>query len=313
MRRAHALPALAAAALLACAGKAGAPLAIPGLLPAAPASIQVELLQGFATPQGDAPPERVEILVDVSQSMQADAGAGVPAYQAALAAASRLIESLPKATAVGVSAVGARAGECRSSRAVGSSRAGKPRRSLLEKLGELEPKGEGSLAGSLDILAAGLGSEKGAWHVAVFSDLDQQCGGDLCQAVDALVSAGARLELVAIGEAPVPDCVRSFAFRDAPAPARRPGPPRFRVEATPSGGGKPVTVLRGRADGAPLELPAGTGTLVLDLDPPARIGPLLFSPAALTRVRVIDFPQLGHRVREWRWDTVPLEVAQESP
>lgn len=289
---------------LACAS--GDLATLPLGRPAPQAQVSVEILHGFVEPVPRPHPEHVQLLIDATTSMERPAAPGVRGIDAARAGAARLLRGLPAAASVGLTVLGADAGECQSPSDLVETAAGAPREPLLAALDGLSSAGEGSLAGALDLLAAGLASQPGA-RVVVFSDLRPACGGDLCRAVSALVGAGAQLDLVVLGSAPTPECVEAFALDDA-APAGRDGrmaAPAFRVEA---GDGRAPTVLaRGLADGTPVEVEAGTARLVVDLDPPAVIGPVLVSPAALTHVRVLEFPYLEPRVREWRWSTVPLE------
>jgi hypothetical protein len=51
--------------------------------------------------------------------------------------------------------------------------------------------------------------------------------------------------------------------------------------------------------------------VLLGFDPPSLIGPLVLSPGAWTRIRVVEFPALEPPVREWVWSTqaLPPEAA----
>lgn len=310
MRRAW--PLLAALVLLGCGQ--GLPWSRPSPPPPAPpARLEVEVLHGFSVPPArGSRVERVEILLDVSASLRGPAPAP---YAVAKAGALRLLEQLPASTPVELAILGSSGPACGRSVRAGASEDGPSREALRARVAAAEPVGEGSLAEALASLRRD-GEAGGARRVVVFSDLGEECGGDLCQAIEGLLATGARLELVVVGEAPVPACAERLAQAVAPSEASpagvAPEAPGLRVEAQHASRGR-VVLAEGRADGRALELAAGIATLVVELDPPARIGPLLLSPGALTRVRILEFPYLEGRVREWRWDTLPLELATEEP
>lgn len=279
---------------------------------APPARLSVEVLHGFARPL---PPtdeeERVELLVDVTASMKAATPAGVSRAEAARVAASRLVAELPASASIGLTALGTRTGGCRAPQALEYSQPGQSRDKLQDQISSLQSVGEGSLAAGLDVLTAGLAGQAPSWRVVVFTDLGQECGGDLCSAVAALVGAGARIDLVVVGDTPAPACVTDFVLGDRPPLGDGARAPHFRVEGEAEGG--TVVLARGLSGGPAVDVPSGSARVIVELDPPARIGPLLLSPDAETHIRVLDFPQLEPRVREWRWDTRPLAVAHEAP
>jgi hypothetical protein len=302
---------------------------VPGLPEAPPAQLAVELTQGFAhgpEPRDAAGPERVEILVDVTSSMRTVTAAGRARMVAARSAALRLVRSLPEQTAIGLHAFGAVAeGECGAAVALARSEPGQPRRALERQIGWLTSRCEGSLAAALEKLRAGLAAEGATARSRVVAvtdldggDLDAQEVAGLCAAVSALVSGEGRLDLVVLSDAPVPECV-SGAVADSAGVARGVGPappPRFRVEAHGTRDDAEARVVAtGLADGRPTAVPAGAAMLVIELDPPSRIGPLMFSPEVLTRVGVLDFPTLDPRVREWVWTTQPAasDATSEPP
>jgi len=283
---------------------------LASLATAPPGQVSVELLRGFDSPLASpaAPPdERVELLLDVSTSMSAQSGAGVTRAEAARRAAARLVKALPASASLGLSALGGRAGECRSSEALARSAAGAARDALLDAIAGLAPEGEGSLATSLDLIGEGLGAEPGPLRVVAFTDLGGECGGDLCRAASMLVRGGARLDLVVFGDAPSPACLESLALDAGPAGGGEAAPaPGFRVEAR-SGSFGHALLARGLADGTPVDVPAGTAHLVLELDPAVEVGPVFLSSGARTRVRVLEFPNLGRGVREWRWEVSVID------
>jgi hypothetical protein len=302
---------------------------LPGLPAAPPAQLAVEFTQGFAhgpEPSDPAGPERVEILLDVTSSMRTVTAAGRARLVAGRSAVSRLVRSLPEQTAIGLHAFGAAAeGECGAVVAVARSEPGQPRGALDRQVWWLTSRCEGSLAASLEELRAGLAAEGASARARVVAvtdldggDLDEEEAADLCTAVSALVSGGGRLDLVVLSDAPVPECVTG-AVADGARVARGVGPappPRFRVEAHGAqDDAEARAVATGLADGRPTAVPAGAAMVVIELDPPWRIGPLMLSPEVLTRVRVLDFPTLDPRVREWVGTTQPAasDATPEPP
>jgi hypothetical protein len=296
---------------------------VPGIPAAPPAQLAVEFTQGFAQgpePRAAAGPARVEILLDATSSMQTPTAAGPARLVAAKGSAARLIRSLPEQTSIGLHALGAAAGgKCGAAVPVARSEPGQPGDQLPGQIEALTPSCEGSLSAALEGLQASLVSEGATARTRVVAltdldggDLDEQDATDLCGAVSALVSGGGRLDLVVLGDAPVPECVtRALAGSSGVARgAAAPPPPGFRVEALGGGGDAEARVVAtGLADGRPRAVPAGGATVVIELDPPSRIGPLMLSPEVLTRVQVLDFPMLDPRVREWFWTTGPAEPA----
>ena len=95
---------------------------------------------------------------------------------------------------------------------------------------------------------------------------------------------------------------------------RRPGPVRFWVESAdadePTGEG---VLAAGRADGAPRTLLSGRAYVHVELDPPARFGPIDLAPNTETRLRILDFPGLVPPVREWSWRTGKIFLLQDRP
>jgi hypothetical protein len=149
-------------------------------------------------------------------------------------------------------------------------------------------------------------------RVVVFSDLGEECGGDLCTAAGLLLDGGARLDLVALGGAEAPACLAELAPAAAPVATPRVEPPGFRIVAyDPSPEREALVLGQGVADGERLRVPPGPVTVLLGFDPPSLIGPLVLSPGAWTRIRVVEFPALEPPVREWAWSTqaLPPEAA----
>jgi hypothetical protein len=283
------------------------------LSPQATAQVALEIWPGFASPAEWPParPARVEILLDLTLSMQTPTRGGPPRYAAAREAAARLLEILPEETPVGVRALGiARGAECVAATQVAGGSAGRLRPGLPRHLRVTEPAAEGSLAGALEALQRDLSDEIDGTRIVLFTDLDAACGGDLCAAGAALAAQGARFDLVLLSEAEVPDCFADFAphvaLRDLP-PTAALRVPDFRVEGHRTGSTKRGPVLaRGSADGGAVRVPAGPALLVVSLEPQALVGPMLLTADTLTRVRILEFPGLHPPVREWRWDVEPL-------
>ncbi len=277
--------------------------------PPTTALLEVELLRGFAGPLPEAAEAlEVEVLLDVSNSMAKSAGAGASRSQATRQAAARLVRGLPAATPIRLSALGIQARDCQPATPVAQRKAGEARDELLSWIEALEPAGEGSLAGALELLALAATRR----HVVAFTDLGGECGGDLCAAATALSASGSRLDLVVVGDAATPACLADVAIdddRDA-----RPGaavePLAFVVRRPGPNGWTPVA--RGLTDGSRLELPAGLSMLRVELESPMYIGPLSFEAATLTRIRVLDFPGLEEPVREWHSDTRSIDPLQEA-
>jgi hypothetical protein len=298
--------------VVACAG-VDVESSLPFAQTEADAQLAVEILPGFTQPPEAPRPTapRVEILLDLTTSMREATPGGPTRFAAAREAAVRLLEALPEEAAVGVRALGVASGaSCVEPTRI--ARAGEEdgsRARLVAHLRAIQPESEGSLGAALEALHRELGEEASRSRVVFFTDLGAECGGDLCQAGSALVAAGARLDVVLLSDAVLPECFSYFAPADPPrvaAPAMPTPAPEYLVEAHVSGSELPGRLLaRGTADGSPIRVPAGAATLTLEMVPLSIIGPMLLSADALTRVRVLDFPTLDPHVREWRWDVEP--------
>ena len=262
----------------------------------------------------------MEILLDLTTSMREATPGGPARFAAAREAAVRLLEALPEETAIGLRALGVASGApCVEADAdcAGRRRPEGSRSRLVSYLRTIQPASEGSLGAALEALHRDLADEAARSRVVLFTDLGAECGGDLCAAGSALVAAGAQLDLVLLSDAVLPECFARFAPADPPRAAAAvtlPPVPSYRVEAHVPESEQPGKLLaRGSADGSPIHVPAGAATVTLEMDPPSIIGPMLLSPDALTRVRVLDFPTLDPHVREWRWDVEPEAPEGSSP
>ncbi|MBW1688396.1 MAG: VWA domain-containing protein [Deltaproteobacteria bacterium] len=289
--------------------------------PAPEAQVAVEILPGFTQlPEAPRPSaERVEILLDLTTSMREATPGGPARFVAAREAAVRLLEALPEETALGLRALGvANGAPCVEPTQIAEAGGSESSRSrLVSYLRAIQPASEGSLGAALEALQRDLGDEVARSRVVLFTDLGAECGGDLCVAGSTLVAAGAQLDLVLLSDAVLPECFARFAPADPPraAAAVTPPPePSYRVEAhAPESEHEGKLLARGSADGSPIQVPAGAAVVTLEMDPPSIIGPMLLSPDALTRVRVLDFPTLDPHVREWRWDVEPAVPESTSP
>lgn len=306
------------AALLLAPACAGLDTRVRGRAVAPRAHLALEMWPGFSQRPGASQQasERVEIVLDLTRSMRAAAPGGPPRYAAARSAALRLARSLPAHTLLGVRALGITRGEADCAGPFTLQRAGRPDPAALAPLlASMQPASESSLAGALEGLREDLGPSIEGSRVVLFTDLGAECGGDLCAAASQLVEAGARLDLVLLSDAVVPQCFARLAPAGQPRLASlEPEPPRadFRVEAFETGSAAAGDVLaRGRVDGPPIAVAPGAATIVLEMRPPSLIGPLLLEAGTLTRVRVLDFPTLDPPVREWRWDVTPFPPQPE--
>lgn len=310
------LPLVAAALALACASEP--PPAPEPAQPAvsATAELSVDIWSGFARVPVTVLPHvpRVVLVLDVTDSMRASAPGGPPRYAAAAEEAVRLVETLPGGTDLRVDVLGLRRrGRCGGATTVAGGAVRRLRPGLAARLREVKPAGEGSLAGTLDALAhEGLGDTR----VVAISDLGDECGGDLCTAAAAVVAAGGRLEVVVLGDAAEPACLADLSPPGEPraAAAAAPEPPAFRVQAHYVGSPRRgPTLARGTADGRPVRVPAGPVLVVVELNPPAYVGPMELAEGTRTRIRMLDFPTLRPPVREWRWDVerTASELADE--
>jgi len=192
---------------------------------------------------------------------------------------------------------------------------------FVRQLEGLGPRSEGSLPAALERIRLDLERERalGRTRVVLLTDLDSHCGGDLCAEARALVEAGGSLEIVALGEAPVPPCLvelqatRSDSGRQSPR--FTPPPPRFVIHAIRTGAKRldPAPVARGRAGEEAVEVPAGLIEMVVDLDPPETVGPFRVEPGKSARVRLLDYPQTHPPARIWRVEREGEAVGRAFP
>ena len=275
--------------LLACAQAPAAPAPEP-------ARVTVEVLSGSSSPAAPSP-GAVAVVIDASSSMRAPAAAGVSRLAAAQTRAREVIESLAPGTLVLVEvAGGAGSGACAAPARVTPLTADTAAASAA--VAKLAPGADAALAAALQDAARSLAATASGGRVIAFTDLADDCGGDLCAAASAVVAAGASLDLVVLGDRPTPSCVESAggAAPAGPVAERPAGPVRFDV--TPASG----SAVAGVAGAPPVAVPAGPVRIVVALTPPFELGPVTLGPGAVARVRVLDFPAASPPIREWSFE-----------
>jgi hypothetical protein len=136
-------------------------------------------------------------------------------------------------------------------------------------------------------------------RIVVFTDLGNECGGDVCAAATRLIEGGARLDVVAIGDARVPACLRepSGLAETLPPSEEADRTVHFRIEVEDP---EPMVAGCSDAGGLPVAVPPGPGTVVVELDPPLRVG-AHFASGRRHVLQVLDFPSLDPPRRHWRW------------
>ncbi len=283
-------------------------------VPTGPARVSVEVHRGLASvstwPTETLP--RVEIVVDVSSSMRSSLG-GVARVDAARSGAIQLMESLPSGTEIGLYALGhTRGGACTAPQPLTNALEIERRETLVARVASLRSQSESSLAETLHAVHKEM-SEVGASsraRVVVYTDLDDgNCGGDFCAAAQEIVGAGGQLDLVLLGVASPPACLRGLTPGGVPpgplATTLVPPSPTYQlveVERTSTSfeEGTGEQTVTGRTGGQSVEVRAGLVMVTVDLDTPERIGPFNAPAGKETRVRVLDFPTSNPPLRSWR-------------
>jgi len=300
---------LAAAAALGCSVPFLSPVSEPLPERSLEARLAVELIQGFTGQPllGPARPERVEVLIDVTSSMEAATEPGPGRYVAARRAAARLATALPGDSFIGLHALGVAGGdECNPAFRTGHSGAGEAREDLVRRIEELRPAGEASLAQAVEGLRVYLTATEtlARSRVVILSDLGEECGGDLCEEIAGMIAGGARVEFVVFGEARLPSCIEDFEIAGAWRVENESPVMHFRVDAVAdSADAAPSFTVVGLVGGEPVAIAAGGAVVFVDLDPPAEFGPVDLAPGTTTRLRILDFPALDPPVREWIWES----------
>jgi hypothetical protein len=288
-----------------------------GAWAAGPASLTVEVYRDLGAPEVSAPRpalERVELVVDLTQSTLRVAQDGRTLADLARSAAAALLASLDDRAELTLTVFGHAVGErCTEAERIG--------RGSADSLQALAPRSEASLAGAIDHVRRDLERERGdrRVRVVVVTDLDDAtadpCGGDLCAAARRLVAAGAWLEIVPTRAAEPPACLATLL----PSPAR-PGPaasaggagdaPSFSVATS---AGADLVVAEGRAGAGAVEVPPGLLTLLVHLDPPEQIGPFRLGPGESARVSVLESIEAGVPTRIWRIERGDEAVGRAFP
>lgn len=278
--------------------------------PAPSAYLTVEVSSGLA-PGLPVPRDRdVHVILDLTDSVQRGHGFGgrVDAAEAARAAATEVLSSLPPETRASLRVLGlAPSRDAQCTRPLPLGGASDLPADLASLVPELGGGSEAPLWKALEPLAAKGPREGALGRVVIVSDFGDECARPraACEWAERLVADGAEMDLVVVGDRPLPSCWRRIT-----APARgldvaAPAPPEVRVEWTETTrlNREPRSAVM-PAEGQ-LELPAGAVRIVVGLDPPEIVGPLLLPEGAVTRVRVLDFPALSPPVREVFVDTLP--------
>jgi hypothetical protein len=297
----------AASALLGLAGCLAPP-------PPPNAWLEVDVARGLSAGSETAAPVRVEVVLDATPSMAVAARGRSSDLDAARAGAAQLLRALPPDVPATLVAFGVSGPACEAPPLVLGPESGRPA-VLALRAEEMSPAAEASLASTLDSVAIALAEGKVAerTRVVVFTDLASQCGGDPCAAGEKLLATGATLDLVVLGEAQVPACLRSPVLPGGlPASVSRrtdADPVSFRLGAAPAG------PARAPADGVAGEraMPVDPGPAMVELalTPPLDV-PVVLSPATLLRLRVIDFPGASPPLRNWLVETA-APPAEASP
>lgn len=285
-----------------------------------PGELALEVFSGAVSPVRWPEPGPVVLVLDRSRSMRI-ASEGAPSrFETARAAARRFAGSLPESVPVALWTIGDPASPaCSVAPLAAAEGAGHPH--LIGALETLRSGGEGGIDQALGEVRRALERDGVAarTRVVVFTDLGAQCGGDVCTAARALVDAGASLDWVLVGDAEAPDCdLGSKTVAGAPEPVRDAMPaaaPGFRAQrvATEERSGDAET-LAGVAGGPPLRLAPGEYDVVVEFDPPARVGPLAVRSGQRTRLRILHFPAAPSPVHEWHVDSSPLaEPGSDTP
>jgi hypothetical protein len=288
--------ALLSAALLACASTTP------------PAGVRVDLVRAVLPVLDWSPTEAppVHVLLDVTPSMDTASRRGVTHLQAARQAAARFLRSLPPEADVTLHVLGTALGTvCTDAVPVAPPPDVPPGEGLARIAGVLASRSEGSLASALVTLARRIGSEaegRAGVRVVAISDLDNSCAeSDLCDAAETLSSAGADLDLVVIGEAPVPPCLGEVGGDEEPpliAPAPTPpAPTTFRIIREETGMEALPPAVGAVGEGA-VRVAPGRVRISVDLDPAVEVGPFELAPNAVLRVRILEVAGSDSRSHE---------------
>ena len=90
--------------------------------------------------------------------------------------------------------------------------------------------------------------------------------------------------------------------------------PEFRLEPDSEEGGSSDGLIwaTGRAGEEPIPVQTGRANIVVEVEPPFRIGPVDLRPGLVTKVRGIYFPSATPAWRAWSVERRPLEATSEE-
>jgi hypothetical protein len=251
-------------------------------------------------------PPPIHLLLDVTSSMEGSSTEGVTYLRAARHAAERLLRSLSPDADVTLHVLGTAIGsDCTPAVPVTAPLNTSRAEGLAPIVRALPSRSEGSLAGALRSIARRIrleGQGRIGVRVVAISDLDDSCAEDgLCDAAAALSSAGAALDLVVIGGAPVPTCLEQVGDDAEPpqltAAAAPPARVTFRVLGEEQAEEAPLPVT-GVVGSAAVDVPPGRVRVGVDLDPPVEVGPVDLAPNASLRIRILELP--ADESQRWR-------------
>jgi len=147
--------------------------------------------------------------------------------------------------------------------------------------------------------------------VLLVADLNEECAPRLCGEARSLIQAGAWIDFVQLGSGTAPECIAELRPAAVEPSSLRSVSGRaqvgFRVEAANPAQQNRV-LARGQAASAPLEVGPGYRTIVVELNPEERIGPIRVDRGQRIRVRLLDFPLSAPTAREWT-----IEVQDATP
>jgi hypothetical protein len=244
----------------------------------------------------------VVVLLDATTSMREESRHKTSLHIGAQRAATRFASGVEALRPVWLFAMGSGDSKpCQSAYRGARAKNAAARGPLLEEIRRQQPRGEASLAKALDSVRGELGRSDALLgsRVVVFTDAGDECGGDVCAAAAKLIEGGARLDIVAIGENRVPACLRepSGLAESVPPFESEDRSTHFQIELE-----EPEPMLAGcsNAGGLPVAVPPGPGTVVVELDPPLRVG-AYFEAGRRHVLQILDFPGLDPARRHWRW------------
>jgi len=253
------------------------------------AQVRVEMYQGLRTVE--IPKAEYDLVIDVTPLLSGEAPApGTDLMPLAKDFAEKLGAVLPSGTQPRLHAfhrLGASGGAC--------------------------PEGKGQVAAARlidEALAKRQAAGASDSRVVVVTDFNDECAVALCASAQRVNQAGGWVDTVQIGPGSAPACLASLAPSSAEPRGlfgtAAPTLPAFRVEQSSIGEGKPSTIAgRGTVQSGAVSVPAGLWSIVVELEPEERIGPVLLQPGERVKVRLMDFPVSAPGRREWTVEGEP--------